>query len=92
MRVLRSFAVFSLFTLLLMSVFMDEVEGRRKILRGRKTINRTYYKTSAIPAWSIIVIVAVVIIIIAAVLFVVMNRLVLGSIKTNRRPYLQSLQ
>ncbi|XP_059476291.1 uncharacterized protein LOC132197195 [Neocloeon triangulifer] len=89
MRVLRSFAVFSLFSLLLMSVFLDEVEGRRKILRGRKTINRTYYKSAAIPAWSIIVIMAVVIIIIGGVLYAVMNRFVLGSVPENRRPLYQ---
>ncbi|XP_015108310.1 uncharacterized protein LOC107035440 [Diachasma alloeum] len=39
---------------LILGVLMAEVEARRKILRGRKTITRHYYSGLAIPAWSIV--------------------------------------
>ena len=43
--------------MLVLSLLTEEVDARRKVLRGRKAITRQYYKGTAIPAWSIAVIV-----------------------------------
>lgn len=43
--------------ILVLSLLVEDVEARRKVLRGRKAITRTYYRGTAIPAWSISVIV-----------------------------------
>ncbi|CAL7936003.1 unnamed protein product [Xylocopa violacea] len=45
--------------LLIMGVFMDGVEARRKVLKGRKTITRRYYWGTAIPAWSIVLLIGI---------------------------------
>ncbi|KAF5299671.1 hypothetical protein FQA39_LY11466 [Lamprigera yunnana] len=56
---------------------MEEVDGRRKILKGRKTLTRKYYKTAAIAAWAIILLVSIGELIIGAIMFFVMKRLII---------------
>uniref|UniRef100_A0A1Y1LH00 Uncharacterized protein n=1 Tax=Photinus pyralis TaxID=7054 RepID=A0A1Y1LH00_PHOPY len=56
---------------------MQEVDGRRKILRGRKTITRRYYKSAAIPAWAIILLVSVGELVLGAALFFVMKKFII---------------
>uniref|UniRef100_A0A8D8RVK6 Uncharacterized protein n=1 Tax=Cacopsylla melanoneura TaxID=428564 RepID=A0A8D8RVK6_9HEMI len=46
-----------LITLVVLGVLLEEVEGRRKILRGRKTITRTYYKSLGLPSWFVLLLV-----------------------------------
>ncbi|XP_072156078.1 uncharacterized protein hoka isoform X2 [Bemisia tabaci] len=41
---MRRFLVYFVIVTIIMAVMFTEVEGRRKILRGRKTITRTYYR------------------------------------------------
>ncbi|KAG8223314.1 hypothetical protein J437_LFUL001188 [Ladona fulva] len=62
-----------------MSMLFDEVDARRKILRGRKAITRTYYKGNAIPAWGIVVLVAGGMIGVGIVLYVVLRMIVLKN-------------
>jgi len=50
MALFRTLSYF-IFTLLIVSSFFSEAEGRRKILKGRKTVTREYYKAPVLPAW-----------------------------------------
>ncbi|XP_014470048.1 PREDICTED: uncharacterized protein LOC106742009 isoform X2 [Dinoponera quadriceps] len=65
-----------------MGTFLEEVEARRKILRGRKTINRQYYKGTAIPAWAIVVLAGVAMLLVGAGLFVVLQKFVVDAADT----------
>ncbi|XP_067005390.1 uncharacterized protein hoka [Anabrus simplex] len=86
MFVLRKTVYFTAIALVLLSCLLGEVEGRRKILRGRKTITRTYYRGNAIPAWSIVVIVAFCMIIVGGIIYGVMRKIVLGSSSNDYSP------
>ncbi|XP_011150560.1 uncharacterized protein LOC105189880 isoform X2 [Harpegnathos saltator] len=68
--------------LLVMGIFLEEVEARRKILRGRKTITRHYYKGTAIPAWAIVVLSGVGMLLIGAGLFVLLQKFVIDAADT----------
>ncbi|XP_012256742.1 uncharacterized protein LOC105686462 [Athalia rosae] len=65
--------------LLIMGMFMEEVEARRKILRGRKTITRRYYRGTGIPAWSIVLISAIGMLIVGGVLYGLLKRFIVDS-------------
>ncbi|XP_015519957.1 uncharacterized protein hoka [Neodiprion pinetum] len=69
--------------LLIMGMFMEEVEARRKILRGRKTITRRYYRGTAIPAWSIVLMTGIGMLIIGAGFYGLLKRLVVDSVDTD---------
>ncbi|XP_046410874.1 uncharacterized protein LOC124175062 [Neodiprion fabricii] len=69
--------------LLIMGMFMEEVEARRKILRGRKTITRRYYRGTAIPAWSIVLMTGIGMLIIGAGFYGLLKRLIVDSVDTD---------
>jgi len=62
--------------MLVLSLLTDEVDARRKVLRGRKAITREYYKGTAIPAWSIAVIVGLVMIGLGGGFYALMLRII----------------
>ncbi|KAK4873394.1 hypothetical protein RN001_015423 [Aquatica leii] len=63
--------------LVVVACLMQEVDGRRKILKGRKTITRKYYKSAAIPSWAIILLVSLGELVMGAVLYFVMKKLII---------------
>lgn len=68
--------------LLLMGIFLEEVEARRKILRGRKTITRRYYRGTAIPAWAIIVLTGFGMLLLGGGLYVLLQKFVVDAADT----------
>lgn len=64
---------------MILSVFTEETEARRKVLRGRGTVTRRYYRGLAIPAWAIIVICGLGYLLIGCILYLVMRKFVLSS-------------
>ncbi|CAK9796892.1 hypothetical protein ANTQUA_LOCUS945 [Anthophora quadrimaculata] len=71
--------------LLIMGVFMDGVEARRKILRGRKTITRRYYWGTAIPAWSIVLLIGISMLLAGGGLYVLLQKFVVDNADTGDR-------
>ncbi|XP_078053104.1 membrane protein hoka [Augochlora pura] len=79
--------------LLITGLLMDEVEARRKILRGRKTINRRYYWGTAIPAWSIVVIIGIGMLLAGGGLCVVLQKFVVDNAdNAERHSYAPAMQ
>lgn len=65
--------------LLIMGIFMDGVEARRKILKGRKTITRRYYWGTAIPAWSIVLLIGICLLLAGGGLYVALQKLLVDN-------------
>ncbi|KAF7270931.1 hypothetical protein GWI33_016140 [Rhynchophorus ferrugineus] len=63
--------------LVIVLLVMGEVECRRKILRGRKAVTRTYMKPLAVPAWAIVLLVAIGQIIIVSLLYLLLKAVIL---------------
>ncbi|CAK9803861.1 hypothetical protein ANTPLA_LOCUS3844 [Anthophora plagiata] len=79
--------------LLIMGIFMDGVEARRKILRGRKTITRRYYWGTAIPAWSIVLLIGISMLLAGGGLYVLLQKFVVDNADTgDRHSYQPALQ
>ncbi|XP_043263657.1 uncharacterized protein LOC122403917 [Colletes gigas] len=71
--------------LLIMGIFMDEVDARRKILRGRKTITRRYYWGTAIPAWSIVLLIGISMLLAGGGLYAVLQKFVVDNAEVGER-------
>ncbi|XP_034193436.1 hoka [Osmia lignaria lignaria] len=65
--------------LLIMGMFMDQVEARRKILKGRKTITRHYYWGTAIPAWSIVLLIGISLLLAGGGLYAILQKFVVDN-------------
>ncbi|XP_047995159.1 uncharacterized protein LOC125233263 [Leguminivora glycinivorella] len=78
--------------LVIISTLTHEAEARRKILRGRHVMTRTYYRGNAIPAWAISLIAGIGMLLIGGVLYVVMRKLVLSSETGTMNTYQPALQ
>ncbi|XP_046394038.1 uncharacterized protein LOC124161857 [Ischnura elegans] len=83
MGILRRTAIYATMTLLVMSMLMEEVDARRKILLGRKAITRTYNKGTAIPAWGIVLMVSAGIIALGVILYFVLRKIILKDDDTD---------
>ncbi|XP_030759879.1 uncharacterized protein LOC115885194 [Sitophilus oryzae] len=75
----KSISVVIVVAAVLLMLATPEVEARRKILRGRKTVTRTYLRPMAIPAWAIIVLTALGELIIGAVIYVILKKTILDT-------------
>ncbi|XP_050537370.1 uncharacterized protein LOC126903298 [Daktulosphaira vitifoliae] len=60
-----------------LALFLYEAEGRRKILRGRKTITRTYNKTLGIPAWFSVTLIAFGILAVSGLIFAALQKIII---------------
>ncbi|KAH1003753.1 hypothetical protein HUJ04_003622 [Dendroctonus ponderosae] len=72
----KSFFVYLAVALVILSVLTPDVECRRNVLRGRKTVTRRYLRPMAIPAWAVIVLVGLGQLIVGALLYVLMKKLI----------------
>ncbi|XP_034940561.1 uncharacterized protein hoka [Chelonus insularis] len=78
---------------LILGMFMGEVEARRKILRGRKTINRQYFRRLGIPAWSIVLLCGLGMLVAGGGLYLVLRRAIISKADdTTSNTYHQAMQ
>ncbi|XP_026673082.1 uncharacterized protein LOC108629441 [Ceratina calcarata] len=74
----RMFCYFAI-GLLIVGMLTEGAEARRKILKGRKTITRHYYWGTAIPAWSIVLIVGISMLLAGGGLYVALQKFVIDN-------------
>ncbi|KAL1517677.1 hypothetical protein ABEB36_001412 [Hypothenemus hampei] len=72
----KRFLVYLAIATVIISFCTDEVECRRQVLRGRKTVTRHYLRPMAIPAWAVIVLVGLGQLIIGAVCYIIMKKII----------------
>ncbi|CAG9863791.1 unnamed protein product [Phyllotreta striolata] len=64
--------------IIVIALCSQEVECRRKILMGRKTINRTYLRGMAVPAYVLIILVGIGQIILGAIMYIVLRKVIIS--------------
>ncbi|XP_049288385.1 uncharacterized protein LOC125766452 [Anopheles funestus] len=92
MHLIKNKAVYFTLMLVVLSMCLDETEARRKILRGRRTINRTFKRGPMIPAWAIITIVAIVNLLIGGIAYLIFRKVVLNAPIENVTSYTPAMQ
>ncbi|XP_041978219.1 uncharacterized protein LOC121732418 [Aricia agestis] len=75
----RSLLFYFAVLLVILSTLTQETEARRKILRGRRVMTRTYYHGNAVPAWAISLMAGIGMLIVGGILYVVMRKIVLSA-------------
>ncbi|KAG5896782.1 hypothetical protein JTB14_008358 [Gonioctena quinquepunctata] len=68
-----------IFVLVLILAISQEVECRRRILRGRKALTRRYMMPSAIPAYAIIILVTICQLVFGGLLYVLLKICILDK-------------
>ncbi|KAL3284009.1 hypothetical protein HHI36_018179 [Cryptolaemus montrouzieri] len=70
-----------LYTVAILTVILclcsEEVDGRRVILKGRKTLTRTYYYDSFLPGWISVLLFGLVEIIFGAILYLILKKIII---------------
>ncbi|XP_046683771.1 uncharacterized protein LOC124369745 [Homalodisca vitripennis] len=79
MGLFLKFAKLVFFALFVVTLFSDEAEARRKILKGRKTITREYYKPSFLPSWANVLLMGIGFLIVGIILYIALAKFILGS-------------
>ncbi|XP_026724878.1 uncharacterized protein LOC113491882 [Trichoplusia ni] len=88
----KSFMFYFAVILVVLSTLTQECEARRKILRGRRVMTRTYYHGNAVPAWAISLMAGIGMLLVGGVLYVIMRKIVLSSETGSLNTYQPTLQ
>ncbi|XP_053669807.1 uncharacterized protein LOC128720178 [Anopheles nili] len=92
MHFMKHKAVYFTLMLVVLSMCLDETEARRKILRGRRTINRNFKRGPGIPAWAIIAIVAIGNLLLGGIAYLIFRKVVLNAPIENVTSYTPAMQ
>ncbi|CAB3224326.1 unnamed protein product [Arctia plantaginis] len=88
----RSLWFYFAIILVILSTLTQETEARRRILRGRRVMTRTYYRGNAVPAWAISLMAGIGMLVVGGVLYVVMRKLVLSAQTGSLNTYQPAMQ
>ncbi|KAL0841392.1 hypothetical protein ABMA28_015087 [Loxostege sticticalis] len=88
----RSFLFYLAAILVVLSTLTQETEARRRILRGRRVMTRTYYSGNAVPAWAISFMSGIGMLLVGGVLYVIMRKIVLSSETGTLNTYQPAMQ
>ncbi|XP_022192337.2 uncharacterized protein LOC111050339 [Nilaparvata lugens] len=78
----RSFTRFMVVICILVASLIQATEARRKILKGRKTITREYYKDPFLPAWLSVTLLCSSFLLVGGLLYLAMRKFVIVSPST----------
>ncbi|CAH2106242.1 unnamed protein product [Euphydryas editha] len=78
--------------LVILSTLISEADARRKILRGRRVMTRTYYHGNVVPAWAISLMAGIGMLIVGGILYGVMRKIVLSAQTGSLNTYQPAMQ
>ncbi|CAK1547300.1 unnamed protein product [Leptosia nina] len=88
----RSLLFYVAVVFVILSALSHEVEARRKILRGRRVMTRTYYHGNSVPAWAISFMAGIGMLVAGGVLYGIMRKLVLSAESGSLNTYQPAMQ
>ncbi|KAF6206374.1 hypothetical protein GE061_017607 [Apolygus lucorum] len=80
MSVVRTVAYFT-FAAILIGGFFTDVEARRKVLQGRRTITREYYSQSVLPPWAKLLLIGIAILFGAAIVYGILWKFLINDLQ-----------
>ncbi|XP_013199920.1 uncharacterized protein LOC106142630 [Amyelois transitella] len=75
----RSIWFYLAVVLVILSTLAQEAEARRKILRGRRVMTRTYYRGNAVPAWAISLMAGLGMLVVGGILYAIMRKVIISA-------------
>ncbi|XP_053607185.1 uncharacterized protein hoka [Plodia interpunctella] len=75
----RSLWFYLAVVLVILSTLAQEAEARRKILRGRRVMTRTYYRGNAVPAWAISLMAGIGMLVVGGILYGIMRKVIISA-------------
>ncbi|TMW52679.1 hypothetical protein DOY81_002258 [Sarcophaga bullata] len=79
MKLMKHTSTYLVILLIVFACCTQETEALRRVLRGRRTLTRSYFEGLAIPGWALVTVIALAELLLGAILYVVMYKFIIAK-------------